>query len=438
MINIKITMKRKASRCDKAELETCGIHHFSAEETRLLRTGLLTWYKLKGRTLPWREKGKHEKDDNVRGYSVLVSEIMLQQTQVATVISYYNKWMEKWPSTVALATATLEEVNQAWAGLGYYSRGRRLWEAARSIETELNGVVPRSSGALLKLPGVGRYTAAAVASIAYGERVGLVDGNVLRVLARMRRIGLEIDSPTATDWVWKLSEDIVDPTEPGDFNQALMELGATVCTPKSPSCSSCPVRSICGAVKTDSLPDIEDSCTLCLKDKFDLQQGVMNFPRKTKKAASREETTVVIAFSKTNDGEKVFAVQQRPKTGLLANLWELLSVELKDGEEEEAVVETFFQERKLLYGSLERKGELSHIFSHINMKYVVYTADGVGDDSLQYLSSTEFLAKGISTAMKKVMKVVEGTAEQRKRKAEPAPKDPKQRSISSFFKVKDK
>ena len=348
--------------------------------------------------------------------------------------------MKRWPDTGSLSKASLEEINQCWAGLGYYSRARRLWESAQMIENDLNGVMPRSSVDLQKLPGVGRYTAAAVSSIAYGEVTGLVDGNVLRVLSRLRTIGAEIDSQTATDWIWKLAGDIVDPTKPGDFNQALMELGATVCTPKAPSCSSCPVKMVCKAV--DSVSDIEESCQLCLKDNFDPALGVMNFPRKSKKAASRDETTLVLALSKDEEGEKMFAVQRRPETGLLANLWELLSIPCQQGlsgKEELKSIQSYLEERKLLFSGLTRKGEVSHIFSHINMTYVVYSAVSSEHESpLEYLSSSEFLEKGTSTAMKKVMKFLENKPDQRKRKSEAATPDPKQRSISSFFKPKDK
>ena len=438
---IKIIQKpgkmRKKVASVKPPTVTCGEHEFSDTEISRFRSSLLEWYFTNGRSLPWRDKGRKEKDDNIRGYSILVSEIMLQQTQVATVIDYYNKWMKRWPDTGSLSKASLEEINQSWAGLGYYSRARRLWESAKMIEDDLNGVVPRSSGDLQKLPGVGRYTAAAVSSIAYGEVTGLVDGNVIRVLSRMRTIGAEIDSPVAVDWIWKLAGDIVDPEKPGDFNQALMELGATVCSPKNPNCTSCPVKQVCQAAK--SIPDIEDSCQLCLKDLYDPNLKVTNFPRKSKKAASRDETTLVLALTRDEDGEKTYAVQRRPETGLLANLWELLSVPSQHGftgEKEKTTIQSFLEERKLLYSGLKRKGEISHIFSHINMTYVVYSATSTGEDSLEYLSSKDFLEKGTSTAMKKVVKFLENKPEQKTRKSEAGTPDPKQRSINSFFKPK--
>ncbi|KAK4819244.1 hypothetical protein QYF61_000455 [Mycteria americana] len=180
--------------------------------------------------------------------AVWVSEIMLQQTQVATVIDYYNRWMQKWPTLQALAQASLEEVNELWAGLGYYSRGKRLQEAARKVVSELAGRMPRTAEDLQKLlPGVGRYTAGAIASISYGQATGVVDGNVIRVLCRLRCIGADSSSPAVIDRLWDMANVLVDRSRPGDFNQALMELGATVCVPKAPLCGECPVKQHCRA-----------------------------------------------------------------------------------------------------------------------------------------------------------------------------------------------
>uniref|UniRef100_A0A4X2LJJ8 Adenine DNA glycosylase n=1 Tax=Vombatus ursinus TaxID=29139 RepID=A0A4X2LJJ8_VOMUR len=182
---------------------------------------------------------------------------MLQQTQVATVIGYYTRWMQKWPTLQDLAGASLEEVNQLWAGLGYYSRGRRLQEGARKVVEELGGHVPRTANMLQKLlPGVGRYTAGAIASIAFGQVTGVVDGNVTRVLCRVRAIGADPRSPSVTQHLWSLAQQLVDPARPGDFNQAAMELGATVCTPRGPLCPKCPVRGFCQAQKRVSTPGV--------------------------------------------------------------------------------------------------------------------------------------------------------------------------------------
>ena len=427
--------KRKLKAVAIAEENYCEKHDFNESEIDELRSKLLLWYDQHARSLPWRNRSKTETNDNVRGYSVLVSEVMLQQTQVVTVIDYYNKWMDKWPTTAALSKASLDEVNQVWAGLGYYSRGRRLWECAQIIESEHNGVIPRTMSALLKLPGVGRYTASAVASITFNEKVGVVDGNVLRVFSRMRTIGAEIGLPIVNEFIWKLSNTAVDQIRPGDFNQALMELGATVCVPKSPGCIKCPVNSVCHAEKQTGLVDIEDSCTLCITtDKYNPDLGVMNYPKKTKKAASKEITTFVVVFHKTLNEEKVVAVQQRPSKGLLANLWELLSFEKPEETKETNVrlLESLLQEKNLLHKDLKHIGEVPHIFSHINMKYVVYSAESVGgegDEDLNFMSISKFLDSGTSTAMKKIMKCYESKKEQ-KNTGPPL----KQRTINSYFK----
>ena len=171
-------------------MKNCPDHEFREQEAEPFGEALLRWYDKSRRKLPWRTIAETEENDDIRGYSVWVSEVMLQQTQVATVVDYYNKWMKKWPSTKALSEATTDEVMSAWSGLGYYSRGKRLLEGAKIIEAEFGGRMPKNSAELRKkLPGVGRYTAAAIASIAFGERCGLVDGNVVRVIARLRRIG---------------------------------------------------------------------------------------------------------------------------------------------------------------------------------------------------------------------------------------------------------
>uniref|UniRef100_A0A8C6W6E0 Adenine DNA glycosylase n=1 Tax=Nannospalax galili TaxID=1026970 RepID=A0A8C6W6E0_NANGA len=162
------------------------------------------------------------------------------------------------PTLQDLATASLEEVNQLWSGLGYYSRGRRLQEGAQKVVEELGGHMPRTAETLQQLlPGVGRYTAAAIASIAFGQATGVVDGNVLRVLCRVRAIGADPSNTFVSHHLWSLAQQLVDPAQPGDFSQAAMELGATVCTPQHPLCSHCPVQSLCQAHQRVSLPGEE-------------------------------------------------------------------------------------------------------------------------------------------------------------------------------------
>ncbi|XP_048353446.1 adenine DNA glycosylase isoform X2 [Sphaerodactylus townsendi] len=181
-------------------------HTFSSEvEIEMFQKRLLAWYNKCKRDLPWRKLATAETDCDRRAYAVWVSEIMLQQTQVASVINYYNRWMQKWPTLQDLAGASLEEVNELWAGLGYYSRGKRLQEGAHKIVSEMAGHMPRTAEDLQKLlPGVGKYTAGAIASIAFGQVTGVVDGNVTRVLCRVRAIGADPTNSSVTDQFWLL------------------------------------------------------------------------------------------------------------------------------------------------------------------------------------------------------------------------------------------
>ena len=263
-------------------------HHFSAEEVAGLRRELLSWYDANRRKLPWRgdpppyngsTAGAAQQQQAaseqavpaqplisryfsaapgaaaaavaaaapesstepveplprrpVTAYGTWVSEIMLQQTRVETVIPYYTKWMERWPTPTALAAATDEEVNSSWAGLGYYRRARLLHQGAKAVAASESGELPATMAALLKVPGIGPYTAGAIASIAFSERVGVVDGNVLRVLSRLRLVAATPQHSAFKDKLaWELVGQLVDPERPGDFNQAIMELGATLCTPQ--------------------------------------------------------------------------------------------------------------------------------------------------------------------------------------------------------------
>jgi A/G-specific adenine glycosylase len=195
------------------------------------RTRLLAWYDAHARDLPWRKS----RDP----YSVWLSEIMLQQTRVAAVIEHYHEFLRRFPTVEKLATARQSSVLAAWSGLGYYRRARMLHAAAKIVTRKLRSKFPATAEGWRELPGIGRYTAAAIASIAFDEPVAVVDGNVERVLQRI--IGKAL--PTAQ--IWQAAEDLLDRARPGDFNQAMMELGATVCTPRAPACLTCPVLDIC-------------------------------------------------------------------------------------------------------------------------------------------------------------------------------------------------
>jgi A/G-specific adenine glycosylase len=204
-----------------------------------LATALLKWYATHGRKLPWRRTRNP--------YRVWVAEIMLQQTQVGTVIPYYRRWLRRFPSVRALAAAPQSEVLALWEGLGYYSRARNLHRAARQVTSEHGGRLPRTRDGLRALPGIGPYTAAAIASIAFGEDAAVLDGNVRRVLARVFDFREDVRSPSGERKLWALAERLVPRGQAGDYNQALMDLGATVCTPRAPACGVCPLRGMCRA-----------------------------------------------------------------------------------------------------------------------------------------------------------------------------------------------
>lgn len=200
---------------------------------------LLGWFRQFRRDLPWR----HTNDP----YRIWLSEIMLQQTRVTAAIPYYEKFLERFPNVEALAIAPQEEVLRHWAGLGYYTRARNLQKAAQQIVAKHQGKFPTRLDGILALPGIGNYTAAAILSIAFGEKFAVLDGNVARVLARLGAIRRDLREPKRWKKLQKKADALLDPKSPGDWNQAMMELGATLCTPKSPQCLLCPVAQFCKA-----------------------------------------------------------------------------------------------------------------------------------------------------------------------------------------------
>jgi A/G-specific adenine glycosylase len=213
------------------------------ESARAIGRALLAWYGEHKRDLPWRR--------SLDPYAVWVSEMMLQQTQVATVVPYFERWMQRFPNVTALARADEADVLHAWQGLGYYSRARNLRRAAAQMVQHHGGRVPDQVAALRTLPGIGPYSAGAIASIAYGRVEPLVDGNVVRVLARLfARRGDPNRAPLKTE-LWELARSLLPRASPGDFNQALMELGATVCTPRAAHCQACPLSAHCAARAQD-------------------------------------------------------------------------------------------------------------------------------------------------------------------------------------------
>ena len=264
---------------------------------RSIRTRLLSWYDQHRRDLPWRTRA-----GTPPAYHVLVSEFMLQQTQVATVIPYFHRFMKAFPRLPDLARAPEQQVLRLWQGLGYYSRARNLHRTARAIVEHRAGEVPRTVEALLDLPGVGRYTAGAIASLAYDVRAPILDGNVVRVLCRLRAITDDPRTPARQAWLWKNADELVAPARPGDFNSALMELGATLCTPRNPQCPRCPLASTCQARAKS------------LQEQIPL--------RKERKAIPTERRTVWCAWRHSPTGPRQYLFERRPARGRWASMWQ--------------------------------------------------------------------------------------------------------------------
>jgi len=304
---------------------------------------LISWFKNEQRDLPWR------KDQDP--YKVWVSEIMLQQTRVDTVIPYFNRFIDWFPTINDLAEAEEDKVLKAWEGLGYYSRVRNLQSAVKEVKEKYNGEVPNSPKEIAELKGVGPYTAGAILSIAYGIPEPAVDGNVMRVLSRILSIWEDIAKPSSRKVFEKAVRELISHEDPSSFNQALMELGALICTPTSPSCLLCPVRDHCHA----------------------FFEGVQNkLPIKTKKTKSRE---VQLAAAILTDINGKIVIHKRPANGLLANLWEFPNIELHHPmQNDREQVVTLFQKTLNLEMNLEQIiGQIDHVFSHLVWNINVYT-----------------------------------------------------------------
>jgi len=257
--------------------------------SKALQKQLLKWYAEEKREMPWR--------NDLNPYRILVSEFMLQQTQVKTVIPYFERWMKSFPTVQKLAQARESTVLKHWEGLGYYSRARNLKKAAQKIQQDYSGKVPDSMDDILKLPGVGRYTAGAVLSIAFGQKVPVLDGNVKRVLSRLFLLKENGNNRKSENILWEAMQNLLPETGAGDFNQAFMELGATVCLPKNPICLLCPLKRSCKAQKS-------------------AQQNLYP-PPKQKMLTTKIEVSAAVIIRRN----KIY-IQKRKLGGLMGGLWE--------------------------------------------------------------------------------------------------------------------
>jgi A/G-specific adenine glycosylase len=307
-------------------------HHMSAP----FASNLLAWYDQNAADLPWR--------GTLDAYRIWLSEIMLQQTQVETVKGYYTRFLSTYPTVQDLAAAPLNAVLKLWEGLGYYSRARNLHRAAQLVVHDWQGYFPSSVADLQKLPGVGRYTAGAIASIAFGQAAPVLDGNVIRVFARLTDLPDEVTKPSVQKRLWALAEDWLSNERPGDYNQALMELGRTVCKPRNPLCAQCPLRAHCLAALHGTQAQ-----------------------RPLKKAKAPPPHYQVSAGIIRDEHERIL-IAQRPLEGLLGGLWEFPGGKCEQGESLEDCLKRELQEELAI--AVEVREEfvvVQHAFTHFRI-----------------------------------------------------------------------
>eukprot|EP00793_Prasinoderma_coloniale_P006256 PRCOL_00001086-RA len=397
------------------------------ERAARAREDLLRWYDANHRTLPWRAPPSETQAElarvaastpaaDERAYAVWVSEVMLQQTQVERVKEYYTRWMARWPTVSALADASEDDVQKAWAGLGYYRRSRFLHNGARHVASDLQGRLPRTAAELRAIPGIGEYTAGAIASIAFGQAVPAVDANVVRVVSRLAAHKGRGKSGAEKEH-WALAQELVAEHRPGDLNQAIMELGATVCQAGRAQCGTCPIVAHCAAAKTarESGGSVQ----------------VTDFPAKVAKKAKRQELVGVLVVRSASCGAKKagsdcrLLLSKRRDGGLLAGLWEFPSVVLAAGDGVSAAsgAKLSASHTKALRAhasslglkadiALQHIGVVSHTFSHVQHHYVIHAVDVKGDsgagatgDRRKWLSVGDIEQAGLSSGPMKVYEI---------------------------------
>ena len=262
----------------------------------MISSALIRWYRRNRRDLPWRVAEGYP-----QAYRVLVSELMLQQTQVATVIPYFHRFMARFPTIADLALADEQELLRLWQGLGYYSRARNLQKCAQAILRDHGGIIPQDLDQLISLPGIGHYTAGAIASLAYGRRTPILDGNVQRVLSRVDALTADPSEPAIRAALWARAEQLLPQRNVAEFNSALMDLGATICTPRNPKCPLCPIRAHCAASA----------------------QGIQEEIPRPRKAIRRPiERRWVLCI----EHQGHWLIEQRPTTGRWAGMWQFVTV----------------------------------------------------------------------------------------------------------------
>lgn len=312
--------------------------------THPLTSSLLAWYDRNARRLPWRES----RDP----YAVWVSEIMLQQTRVETVIPYYLRWMERYPDLITLARSDLQQVLLSWEGLGYYSRARNLHNAAAKIVADHGGQIPDNYDLLIKLPGIGPSSAADILSVAYGKNLAALDGNIKRVLARLFNLVEVLDSPDFISECHSKLDLLLPDGKAGDFNQAIMDLGATICLPKKPACLDCPIRSDCQAYQTDVQMD-------------------RPVPKPRKDVPHFIVTAGVILNSNGYPAKVLLA--KRPANGLLGGMWEYPGGKIMPDESlEDCLARELEEELGITVMVGNRIGTFKHAYTHFRVTLHAY------------------------------------------------------------------
>lgn len=337
---------------------------------------LLAWYDRHRRRLPWRAEGGERADP----YRVWLSEIMLQQTTVAAVGPYFHKFLDRFPNVQALAEAPSDDVMRLWAGLGYYARARNLHACAKAVAAR-GGIFPETEAGLIELPGIGPYTAAAIAAIAFDEQATVVDGNIERVITRLYAV--EEEMPRAKPLIHALTEPLTPKKRPGDFAQAMMDLGATICTPKNPACSLCPWNESCAARA------------------LGLQES---FPRKAAKG-ERPARFGAAFFVRRADGAVL--LRRRAEKGLLGGMTEIPGSDW---------LGKFDKKTALLQAPLNADwhkvtGSVSHVFSHFSLELQVFVADVSEKTRAPENSwwSQEVDAEALPSVMRKVVDLARGS-----------------------------
>lgn len=309
---------------------------FTIEE---LRRSLLEWYARSGRDLPWRRT----RDP----YAIWVSEIMLQQTQVKTVIPYYERWLAEFPTVSTLAAAPQEKVLKVWQGLGYYARARNLHKAAQEIVQRSGGTFPQDLEGVLKLPGIGETTAGGILSAAFDQSQAILDGNVKRVLARL--VGLEVAPKRAIALLWRNSRTLLDPQQPRNFNQALMDLGATVCLPRNPGCPVCPWTAHCRAYQMN------------MQNEIPVSESRAPIPHKQ----------IGVAVIWNEQGQ--ILIDRRRQEGLLGGLWEFPGGKIEPEETvQECIVREIQEELGIEVAVGDRLITIDHTYTHFRVTLNVF------------------------------------------------------------------